>query len=109
MVGSNLTLSVLLQEFCDQSGPAALVTGSQPRSVVAVEVFMEQDQVTPVWILLVERIQAVYCPSVIGHPQKDASQPFRQTGRDAPESFVNAGARRALDRELVAVIVMEFL
>ena len=41
---------VLLDEFGNQSGPAGLMTRADPGAVVAVEVFVEQDQITPVWV-----------------------------------------------------------
>src|SRR5215469_17707168 len=45
-------LSPLVDERGDQPGPARLVGGAQTRSRVAVEVLVEEDQVSPVRILL---------------------------------------------------------
>ena len=42
--------SALLQQLGDQAGPAGLMAGAEPGAVVAVEVFVEQDQVAPVRI-----------------------------------------------------------
>ena len=43
---------VLLDEFGNQSGPAGLMTRADPGAVVAMEVFVERDQITPVWVAL---------------------------------------------------------
>ena len=44
--------AALLEEFGDQGGPAGLMTGANTRTVVTVKVFIEQQQVAPVRILL---------------------------------------------------------
>ena len=41
-----------IQGESDQAGPSGLVTGPEPGAVVAVKVLVEQNQVTPVWIIL---------------------------------------------------------
>ena len=46
------SLVVLLDELGDQSGPAGLVARADPGAVVAVEVFVEWDQITPVRVVL---------------------------------------------------------
>jgi hypothetical protein len=47
-----VTLAALLQQLGNESGPAGLVVRPHSFSCIAVEVFMEQDQVLPVWIIL---------------------------------------------------------
>src|SRR5438477_12700939 len=36
----------------DDARPSGLVARAEPRAVVAVEVFVEQDDIAPVWVLL---------------------------------------------------------
>jgi hypothetical protein len=43
---------VLLDQFCDQSGPTRLVARADAGAVVAVEVFVEWDQIAPVRVVL---------------------------------------------------------
>jgi hypothetical protein len=44
--------AVKLDEFSNKSGPAGLVAGAQPGTIVAMEVFIEEDVVAPVGIAL---------------------------------------------------------
>ena len=41
-----------VEEDRDQTGPPRLMAGAEPRAVVTVEVFMEEDQIAPVRIVL---------------------------------------------------------
>ena len=41
---------VLMDEFRDHARPAGLVAGTQPCAGVAVEIFVEQDEIAPVGI-----------------------------------------------------------
>src|ERR1700756_358000 len=41
-----------IQQRCDETRPACLMTGTEPRTVVAVEILVEQDQVTPMRVVL---------------------------------------------------------
>src|SRR5206468_1636226 len=41
-----------VEKDSDQTGPPRLVAGAETRSVVTVEVFMEEDQIAPVRIVL---------------------------------------------------------
>src|SRR5215211_3272127 len=42
----------LIDEGCHEAGPAGLVRGAQPLSALGVEVLVEEDQVSPVGVLL---------------------------------------------------------
>src|SRR5580765_1299576 len=57
------------------SGPAGLVAGSQPGAIVPVEVFVEQNVVLPVRIVLELLSSAVYRPSAVGIAEENARQP----------------------------------
>ena len=60
-----------LDQLRHQSCPAGLVTRAEPRAVVAVEVFVEQDQVAPVRIVLELFRAAVDRPPAVRIPQED--------------------------------------
>ena len=42
------SVPVLLNQFCHQRGPAGLVAGADAGAVVAVEIFVEGDQISEV-------------------------------------------------------------
>ncbi len=69
------SLMVLLDEFGDQSGPTGLVARADPGAVVAVEVFVERDQIVPVRVVLEFFRAAEYGSSLIRTVQEDAHQP----------------------------------
>src|SRR4249920_2252223 len=58
----------------DHAGPARLMARAEPRSVVAVEVLVEQDQVPPVGVLLELLGAAVDRAASRGIAQEDARQ-----------------------------------
>src|SRR3982750_4095429 len=61
----------------DDSRPSGLMAGAEPRAVVAVEVFVEQQQVAPVRVLLELCRRAVDRPAAIRVLGEDAGQPPR--------------------------------
>ena len=54
---------LILEQGGDQSGPAGLVTCSQPAAGVPVEVLVEEDVVTPV------RVVRVACEGAVARPR----------------------------------------
>ena len=60
--------ATLLQEFGHQRGPTRLVTGADAGTVIAVKIFVEQDQITPMRIVLKRFRTAVDRPAAIGIP-----------------------------------------
>src|SRR5438874_1175276 len=48
----------LLDQFCDQAGPSGLVAGAESGAVVAMEVFVELDEISPMRVRLEFRIGA---------------------------------------------------
>src|SRR4051812_2290210 len=61
----------------DDSRPSGLMAGAEPGAVVAVEVFVKQQQVAPVRVLLELCRRAVDRPAAIRVPREDAGQPSR--------------------------------
>src|SRR5262245_11153598 len=58
----------------DDAGPAGLVTRAEPRSVVAVEVLVEEDEISPVRILPELLGAAVHRPPALRVSQEDARE-----------------------------------
>src|SRR5262249_28462322 len=61
----------------DDPRPPRLMARAKPGSVVAVEVFVEQHEVPPVWVLLKLPRPSVYRPPPALVLQEDAGQPVR--------------------------------
>ena len=64
-----------LDQLRHQPGPAGLMAGAEPRAVVAVEVFVEQDVVAPVGIGLELLRAAVHRPPAVLVAQEDPREP----------------------------------
>ena len=99
--------AVKFNEFGDQSGPAGLVTGAQPGTIVAMEVFKEVDVVAPEWITL-----EFFRAAVDGSPptfvaQEYTGEPVRDLLAHLEEVHELPGPRGAFDFEVVAVIQIE--
>src|SRR5262245_35072596 len=88
----------------DQPRPARLVTGADARAVVPVEVLVEEDQVSPVWIAAELRGPAVYWPAAPVVPEEDPAQPAADLVGHLPQSHLTSGTRRTFDLEIVTVI-----
>src|SRR5215472_13406144 len=82
----------LLQEFGDQAGPASLVIGADAGAVVAVEVFVEEDEVAPVGIIL-EKIEAAGDrTATIFAANEDVAKSLREVTGDLPKVHFAFGA-----------------
>src|SRR5579883_953511 len=108
--GAGLALfAALLHEFGEQAGPSGLVAGADAAAVVAVEVFVEQDQVAPVGIGLELVEVAEYRAPAVAVAQEQIVQAAREFGGDLPQTHPLAGAGGEFYLEAVSQIVMEFL
>src|SRR5262249_28478315 len=101
--------TALLNELRHQRGPTALVAGAEPGAVVAVEIFIEQYIIAPVWVRLKALSAAVDGPAPVVVLQKDADEPARQVGGHLVKVHELARAARALHPVIGAVIVMVLL
>src|SRR5208282_3609669 len=72
------SLSALLDQLRHQAGPARLMAGAEPGAVVAVEVFVEGDQVLPVMVLVELVGAAKNCPAAVQIAREDVDQPARE-------------------------------
>ena len=67
-------------EVGDQAGPSGLVGGAEPGAVVAVEVFVERQQVVPGRVALEALRVAEDGPAAVGVVEEDADEPAAQLG-----------------------------
>jgi hypothetical protein len=76
--GVRVELGQALDQPGHQAGPPGLVRGTEPGSVVPVEVLVKEDEVTPVRVVLENP-----CPAVDGTPPVAAAQErTRQPARE---------------------------
>jgi hypothetical protein len=101
--------AVELDEFSDESSPASLVTGAQPRTIIAVEVFKEVDVVAPKWVTLEFFRTAIDRPPAMFVAQEDANEPVRDLLTHLEKVHEFPGSHGTLDFEVVAVIQIEVI
>src|SRR5215472_18222923 len=85
------------------------MTGSQARSIVAVKIFIEQNQIPPVGIVLKNFCPAVNWPPAVFPAQENSHQPTRNLRRDFPKRHLPPGTSRKFHCELLAIIKVEAL
>src|SRR5262245_14169663 len=95
--------AAVLEQHRRQRSPSRLVTGAKPRAVVAMEILVERNEITPVWICLEVVIATEHWPQPIVFAQADRDQPLRQVVGDRLQAHHLPGASRMLDRHGVAV------
>src|SRR2546427_5511289 len=78
-------LAALLQELGDEARPARLVACAHAGAIVAVEVFVEENQVAPVGVPLERFRPAEDRPAPVLAAQKDPGEPPRELAGDLPE------------------------
>src|SRR5215510_10405263 len=92
-----------IEQDGDDARPSRLVAGAEAGAVVSVEVFVEQNEIPPVRVVLELRGAAVDRTAAAPVPEKDGSEPPRDLVGDLEERHPLAGAGRAFDSELVAI------
>src|SRR5215469_12351620 len=95
---------VELDQTRNQSGPAGLMARAEARTVVAVEVLVEEDVVAPVRVGLKLLRAAVDSTTALGVTQEDALEARGQLAAHLEEIHEFSGARGTLDLEIVAVV-----
>src|SRR3954453_17735678 len=85
------------------------MAGSDSRSRVAVEVFVEEHQIAPVRIDLELLHIPKYWPASLLIPKKNTRHASRKFARHFPQGHHFPRSGRAFDLEVVAKVVMKFL
>src|SRR5712692_5351147 len=101
--------TTLLEEFGDEPGPARLVTCAQAGTVVPVKIFVKQDKVFPMGIVLKKVDSAGNRAAPVLAANKDVNEAAGDFRGDFPKIRLLGGARRALDFEIFTIVVMKFL
>src|SRR5688572_7222464 len=102
-------LMVLLDQLCDQTSPTRLVTSADSGAFVAVEIFVEWDQIAPMRVVLELFRAAENRPSLICILQEDVHQPPRNFPGYLPERHHLAGTGGTFHLETVSKIVVKLL
>src|SRR5690348_4271860 len=82
---------------------------AQPRSIVPVKIFIEQNQIAPVRVRLKNVRPAVNRTPPVLPSKKNTRQPPRNLRRRFPKRHLPPGKRRKFNRELLAIIKVEAL
>src|SRR5712664_3154761 len=85
------------------------MAGADSGPVVAMKIFVEQDEVAPMRIALKEIDAACNRPAAVRITQKDVCEPPGNFGRYLPEIRFVAGMRWTFHFEIFAVVVMKLL
>src|SRR6266481_3784146 len=92
-----------IKKHRDHTGPPRLVAGAEPRSVVTMEVFMEEDQIAPVRIVLELGGPSVNRPPSVGVAQERTGQSAGDFTGHFEQRQVPPRAGRTLNLEFIAV------
>ena len=85
------------------------MTSAKPGAVVAVKVFMEENVVAPVPVMVEQVNPSIGRSGTRGITQKQRGQTARQFTRHFTKCQMTAGAGRKFNRESVTEIVVELL
>ena len=102
-------ISTLLQQLGHQGRPAGLMAGAEALAGVAVEIFVEKNEIAPVGVggklghAAVDRAVSMFVP------QENSGEAPRDFGGNFGKREPVAGTRRELDFEIVAEVMMELL
>jgi hypothetical protein len=102
-----LQRAATLQQGRHQPGPAGLMTGSQTRAIVTVEVFIEKNEVAPVWIFLEHFAAAVDWASAVSIDLKNRTEAPRDRIGYFRQRHRVARTGRALDPEGIPIIFVK--
>src|SRR5258708_38862450 len=93
----------------DRTGLSGLMAGTDSGARIAVEVFVKQNQISPVRVGLEFLQVAEHGPPALFIAQESAGQATRQFSGNLPQGHHLSRASWALDLEIVAQVVVEFL
>src|SRR5437660_73416 len=88
----------------DESSPAGLVAGTEAGAVIAMEVLIKQDEITPVRVVLKLPGSAIDRTPALLIAQEDAGQPPRDFLGDLIEVHAPSGSCRTFHGKVIAVV-----
>src|SRR5262249_43420242 len=98
-----------LQQLCDQSGPARLMRRAESPAGVTMEMLVELHVVAEVRVVLDVRSISHERAAAALVAEEEIAQPRSELARDLVNGEMSTRARRALDHEIVSVVVVELL
>src|SRR5215831_3387616 len=101
--------SALLHQLGDDTGPSSLMAGSHSSTRVAVEVFVKQDQVAPMWVGLEPFEIPEHRSAATLVLEEDVRHAARQFSSYVPKGHHLSRSSRKLNFEVVAKVVMKLL
>ena len=101
--------TALLEQLGHESSPAGLMARADAGAVVAVEVFVQPDEVPPVGVSLELGDAPVNRPSPVRPAQENTGQASGELSRYVPEGRALARSGRALDLKAGTIEVVELL
>src|SRR5687768_7169927 len=96
-----------LEQLGDEARPAGLVRSTDAAAGVAVEVLVEEHVVAEMRVVLHLRVVAEDRPPAAPVLEEDVAEPVAQLAGDLLQAEEVAGAGRAFDAEVVAVVFVE--
>src|ERR1700722_16486595 len=96
-------LAALLDQFRHQPRPSGLMIRAESSAVVAVKIFVKQNQILPVRIISEDVCPAIPRPPPIFTTQEKLNQPPRYFPRHMPQIRFNARTSRELHLEVLSV------
>ena len=97
-------MAPIAQQCGDQGRPAGLMARPTAPARVAVKVFMEQDQITPRWIIDVAFLVTMTRPPAGLVGPEEPRQPVSNLERGIAQRSPTARSDRTFHAELVAVV-----
>src|SRR5271168_860444 len=98
-----------LHQVRDDSGPAGLVAGAEPGSILAMKVLMELNKVPPVRIVLKLLHGSVHGAFSVWGAQEDIGEPLIDLDGDLKQRLHGPRTCRALDLKVVSVELIELI
>src|SRR5689334_12584328 len=97
--------AALLKELRHKSRPTGLVAGTDPRSVVTVEILVEKEMVPPIRVFLELFGSTENGPATVRAPEKDAHETMRKLRGHFAERHHVTRTRRAFHFEIVVQVM----
>ena len=98
----------LCDHFRDNRCPSRLVTRTDAGTAAAIEILIEEEEITPFGIVLEQLDRPVEWPLSIAITPENANQSLLKFQRNVPEIQFATRARRELHLEIIAEIVGKF-
>src|ERR1700683_1093621 len=103
------SFTALFDQLGHQAGPPSLMTCAEAGAVVAMKVLVEQNQISPVRIVLEYFGSTVDGPAAVVATQERTDHTARKFGGPLPQIAVFPGASRAFNLEILAIVMMKLL